>query len=294
MWNSDDSSYEEPPQRRRRTFKVRKNFNFESAFKINERFRMPPQKLEEMLEIICPNLESETARNHALTSKQVVCIGLHWMGNGSQYHGLSDMHGVHKSTVCRAVHSFVRTVNNTLFPRVVDWPYDIVKVVKGFHAIAEMPLVIGCIDGTLINMDAPVLNEQQYVDRKNNHSTNCMVVCGPDYTFFYVSARVLRNSTLYHRMEGGWRPIEGGVLLEDSGYPLLDWLMTPTGVNLEDPAVCCVVIYNYAQRAGLIEVVENENEVEDDVEKQNVNVEQFDRDRNVMLQEIINHFRHGQ
>ncbi|XP_054259674.1 putative nuclease HARBI1 [Macrosteles quadrilineatus] len=250
------------------------------------------------------------------------------MGNGSQYHGLSDMHGVHKSTVCRAVHNFVRAVNNTLFPRVVDWPDDIVQVVQGFHAIAEMPLVIGCIDGTLINIDAPVLNEQQYVDRKNNHSINCMVVCGPDYSFFYVSARwpgsvhdarVLRNSTLYHRMEGGWRPIEGGVLLGDSGYPLLDWLMTPTGVNLEDPAVvrynrkhkstrrivenslgklkekfpclnhlrvqpvfaceifkCCVAIYNYARRAGLIEVVENENEVEDDVEEQNVNVEQFD------------------
>jgi hypothetical protein len=49
MWNSDDSSEKSLHNGRRRTFKI------------NERFRMPPGKLEELLEIGGPNIERESA-----------------------------------------------------------------------------------------------------------------------------------------------------------------------------------------------------------------------------------------
>lgn len=234
MWN-ESSSDEDDQQRRPRTFKPRINCNLGSNFGINERFRMPNEKLEELLQRIGFRLSRTTARNHSLSSKQVLCTALHWLGNGGQYHGVADMHGVSKSTVCRALHQVVSIVNEVLFPEFVSWPLNVVNVVQEFYQIAQFPLTIGVVDGTLIKIDAPHFNEAQFVDRHGNHSINCMVVCGPDYSFYYVSARwpgsvhdarVLRNSTLYHRMEAGWRPVEGAVILADSGYPLKEWLMS--------------------------------------------------------------------
>lgn len=85
------------------------------------------------MNVVGHNLARNAARNHALSAKQLLCIGLHWLGNGGQYHGVGDMHGVHKSTVCRALHNVVDAVSRTLFPRVVDWPENIVEVVWNFH-----------------------------------------------------------------------------------------------------------------------------------------------------------------
>lgn len=115
------------------------------------------------------------------------------MGNGGQYHAVGDMHGVSKSTVCRVVHSVVNAINTLKFPTVVDCPEDVGQVVQRFHAIANMPQVCGCIDGTLINIDAPIAHENNFVDRHGNHSINCMVVCGPDMKFYYASANWPRN-----------------------------------------------------------------------------------------------------
>lgn len=66
-------------------------------------------------------------------------------------------------------------------------------------------MVCGCIDGTLLKVDAPTQNEPAFVDTHGSHSVNCMVVSGPDMTFYYSYAnwsrstydfRVLRNSGL--------------------------------------------------------------------------------------------------
>ncbi|KAJ8894227.1 hypothetical protein PR048_006839 [Dryococelus australis] len=133
-----------------------------------------------------------------------------------------DMHGIGKASVCRAVRKVTHTVNTITFSQVVDWPQDVLQVAAQFYNIAGMPHVIGCVDGTLINIDAPKDNEGQHVDRHGNHSLNCIAVCGPDCTFYYVSARwpgsvhdarVLRNSTLNERMNESWRPVPGAIIL---------------------------------------------------------------------------------
>lgn len=62
-----------------------------------------------------------------------------------------------------------------------------------------------------------------------------MVIAGPKYQFFAVNsnwpgsvhdARVLRESQLFRRFADGWKPFPNAVLLGDSAYPLLSWLMT--------------------------------------------------------------------
>jgi nuclease HARBI1 len=59
-------------------------------------------------------------------------------------------------------------------------------------------------------------------------------------TIFYINARrpgsvndsrVLRNSPLFETFENGWRPFHDAVLIGDSGFPLLDWQMTPFAIS---------------------------------------------------------------
>ena len=180
-----------------------------------------------------------------MSAKNCVQISFHWLGNGGQYHAVSVIHGISKATVCRIIGQFVTAVNNTLFHEFVTWPDNVRDVVQKFYELGGLPLVCGCIDGTLIKIDAPRENEEAFVDRHGNHSINCMAVYGPDLTFYYIDAnwpgrvddaRVLRNSSLFQRMQNGWRPIPDGIILGDSGYPLPPWLILPTEQNPDNAA----------------------------------------------------------
>lgn len=52
-----------------------------------------------------------------------------------------------------------------------------IEMARGFEAETGLPDIIGCIDGTLVNIQAPSDGEAAYVDRKGNHSINCQIVC---------------------------------------------------------------------------------------------------------------------
>jgi len=165
-----------------------------------------------------PNSE----KNMALNPLQQLLVTLHWLGNAGAYHGVADMHGISKSTVCRIVRRVIGFVVEHIFQTIVDWPLDCAKNAVEFLRIGGFPSVAGAVDGTLIKIDSPNENEEQFVDRHGNHSLNAMGVCGSDYTFYAVSARwpgsvhdarVLRTSHLANRFEGGWRPFPGAVLL---------------------------------------------------------------------------------
>jgi hypothetical protein len=131
-----------------------------------------------------------------------------------------------------------------------------------FFQIRGIPQIIGIVDGTLINIDAPTEHEEAFIDRHGNHSLNCMVVCGPNMMFYYVksewpgsvhNSRVLRNSNLFRRMSAGWRPIPGSIILADSAYPLLNWLIPPSHINVKDEPV---LRFNRAHKATR-RIVEN-------------------------------------
>jgi len=118
-----------------------------------------------------------------------------------------------------------------------------------------MPSVCALIDGTLVNIEAPHQHEEQYVDRKGNHSLNVLLACGPEYQFYFCNSmwpgsvndsRVLKNSSLWTAFQNlNFRPFPGSILLGDSIYPCNNWLLTPIrGDNLNISSTR----YNYAHK----------------------------------------------
>jgi len=60
----------------------------------------------------------------------------------------------------------------------IKWPKDhrVEEIMRGFAATSGFPRVIGEIDGTHINIRAPHVNPECYVNRKNHHSIHLQVI----------------------------------------------------------------------------------------------------------------------
>ena len=98
---------------------------------------------------------------------------------------------------------------------------------RRFLEIGGLPQVVGCIDGTLLRIQAPTIYEHQFVDRHGAHSINLSAICGPDMVFYWVScqfpgsvhdSRVFRESALYQRLRANNLLPPNIVLLGDSAY----------------------------------------------------------------------------
>lgn len=136
-------------------------------------------------------------------------------------------------------------------PLYIRWPSDTRDIAGKFASKAGFPHVKGIIDGTLVRIDAPSVDEPVFVGRDNRHSMNVVVVSGPHHEFFFVSAkcggsfhdsRCLQVSQLWTNWElEHWRPDNDmqSIILGDSAYPLKQWLMTPIigAENVNDPAL---------------------------------------------------------
>lgn len=244
IFSSDESDDEDIlVLRRRRNFNPRINFDNLNDYQFKECFRLSAAGVADVEAAVGADLARTTQRNHALTSRQQILIALHWLGNGGQYHGIAAMHGISKATVCRVVFRVSRAVVNRLLRRIVRWPNN-VEIAEGFFRKGGFPSVCGCVDGTIISIDAPVEHEEQYINRHGEHSLNAMVICGPNLKFYSVNAnwpgsvhdaRVFRNSLVSQRFEEGWRPFPGAVILGDSAYGLKEWLIPPINRNPDDP-----------------------------------------------------------
>lgn len=75
----------------------------------------------------------------------------------------------------------VRRVSAALYelsPQFIVWPTEdnIQEIVLGFSRKSNFPGIIGAIDGTFINILAPKVNPEAYVNRKGHHSIHLQVM----------------------------------------------------------------------------------------------------------------------
>lgn len=233
LTSSSDS--EDDMQEERNNFE-RINFDISNFRDI---FRISPTLAEYILNNIGQQIQHTSVKNNALTPNQQLLTCIRFLATNSFYSVVGHAHGVSKSTISRAIRRVVLAINHTFVSTIICWPNSLIarqNISEDFYQYSGLPCVAGAIDGTHIPIRAPKEREDQFVNRKQFHSINAMMVSTRRHYILYVSSRfpgsvndsrVLRNSLLYEKFNSGWRPFPNAYLLADSGYPLLDWLLVP-------------------------------------------------------------------
>ncbi|XP_056001720.1 putative nuclease HARBI1 [Ostrea edulis] len=104
-----------------------------------------------------------------------------------------------------------------------------------FLQVAGFPGIVGSIDGTHVQIIAPSVDENEFINRHHYHSINVQVVFDASYKILDIVAkwpgstydsRILRESGLHVLFENNHIPLHI-LLLGDRGYPSRRWLLTP-------------------------------------------------------------------
>lgn len=162
-------------------------------------------------------------------------VALRYMATGNFQITLSDCAEMSAASVCRFVHRIATAIasiaqNHIHFPE----QQETHAVVNEFFQIAQLPGVIGCIDGTHIKIRSPGGdNAERYRCRKGFMSLNVQAVSDAKLRFTNIvcswpgsthDARIFENSRIYTKLQqGGY----SGHLLGDSAYPCTQFLLTP-------------------------------------------------------------------
>ncbi|KAK0149992.1 putative nuclease HARBI1 [Merluccius polli] len=198
------------------------------------RFHFGKADIEHLVNLLRPKLQHRTQRSHGLSVEDQILIALRFYACGTFYQVVGDYMGVAKSAVCDVVKD-VSIALASLVNEFVSFPKDnqIAQAKRSFFLLGNMPNTIGAIDCTHVHIQAPRENEWEFVNIKGRHSINVQLVCDADLIITNCvvkwpgsvhDARILRESALYRDLQTN-RP--DGIILGDSAYPLLPWLMTP-------------------------------------------------------------------
>ncbi|KAM8831637.1 LOW QUALITY PROTEIN: putative nuclease HARBI1 [Spinachia spinachia] len=199
-----------------------------------DRFRFGKADIEYLVNLLRPKLQHRTQRSHGLSVEDQIFIALRFYACGTFYQVVGDYYmGVVNSAVCNVVRD-VSIVLASLVNEFVYFPKDnqIAQGKRSFFLLGNMPNTIGAIDCTHVHIQAPRKNEWEFI-KKGRHSINVQLVCDADLIITngivkwhgsVHDARILRESALYKDLQAN-RP--DGIILGDSAYPLLPWLMTP-------------------------------------------------------------------
>ncbi|KAK6188415.1 hypothetical protein SNE40_004592 [Patella caerulea] len=215
------------------------------------KFRFYPETIIFICQLVNNTNTRATLRSGALTVIQSVCMCLRFLACGTFYMCIGDMSKASKSTICREVNIIVPALAQ-LAGRFIRFPSGrgLVAVKNGFQDKAGFPNVVGCIDGTLVKLEAPHQNEEDFVCRKGFHAINVQICCDNTRLITNIVAkwpgsvhdsRIFTESRLCGEFETG---THRGFLLGDSGYGIRRYLLTP----YRDPQTEEERAYNAAHR----------------------------------------------
>ncbi|XP_050516554.1 putative nuclease HARBI1 [Diabrotica virgifera virgifera] len=154
-------------------------------------------------------------------------------------------HAISQTAVSKLIHEVVDALNHPeILNEYVHLPRNMeeLRLLRDkFYRTHNFPGVIGCVDCTHVAIVAPKQGnqypEELYVNRKGYHSLNVQLICDPDLKIMNICARypgsshdsyIFNNSAAYQFIRNihnnGHRSFS---FLDDSGYALRQWMLTP-------------------------------------------------------------------
>ncbi|XP_038053730.1 protein ANTAGONIST OF LIKE HETEROCHROMATIN PROTEIN 1-like [Patiria miniata] len=201
-----------------------------------------------LCEQLRPEIEkADTHLRKAIGVRKRIAITLWRLATNVEYRTIAQLFGVGISTVCNIVHQTCQAIVSVLTPKLIRLPKGeaLQQIVNGFETRWGFPQCGGAIDGTHL----PVLPrgfKTDFYNRKGWFSVVLQGMIDHQYRFMNVNfgfpgsvhdTRVFANSSIFQLGEAGQlfppttRMIEGVVvpivILADSAYPLLPWVMKP-------------------------------------------------------------------
>lgn len=154
--------------------------------------------MNEHIALVCPYVGRATRRNFALTPTVQVLATLWFYTSGSFSEVLEDGLGLSKASISRAVTAvnqvLLQLAERMTFP---STPEEIARANQGFHSIADIPRVIGVIDGTLIPIARPSNSEPVYVSRNGLRSIECTGSLWPSWCALWHCGQWAPTTCLY-------------------------------------------------------------------------------------------------
>ncbi|XP_067208240.1 putative nuclease HARBI1 isoform X2 [Linepithema humile] len=172
-----------------------------------------------------------------ISAEKQFLIAIWKMATPDSYRSISEKFHVGKATALKAVRRVTKAIVK-LAPIFIVWPKgDRAKeVMRGFAAVSAFPKAIGAIDGTHINIKAPRVNPDSYVNRKKHYSIHLQAVCDHEGRFTHCTTghvgsvhdqRVFRLSEVNDYLQDPVKFPDDSHLLGDAAYNIHEHLMVP-------------------------------------------------------------------
>ncbi|KAK0136913.1 putative nuclease HARBI1 [Merluccius polli] len=222
-----------------------------------ERYRFSGDGLRYLCRLLGPKIQHQTARSHALTVPQMVCVTWRWFASGSFLYSVGDAENLNKGTICctiRGAEVIQQHIHHLPWPQKTSRrSFTISNLISHSWILTIFCYIIGVfatqpratrwwIAHTRIKRPSGE-HEGDYVNRKSFHSINIQMICDADCLVSNLEAkwpgsvhdsRVFRASPIYEHILS--------VLLGDKGYACESFLLTP----LVDPQTPSQQAYNHA------------------------------------------------
>ena len=211
-------------------------------------FRMPKDKFDQLANELKPYISPDPlSPRPGLPAEKKLAITLYHLKDKGSIVLTANTFGVSVPTVSQTIKSVCHAINKHLGPRYLKIPKgdELQQSVTCFLEKFGFPQVLGCVDGSHIEIEKPTENSQSYFSYKMMYSLNVQAVCDSTGRFLDVDiqwpggthdAKVFAYSNINKGMQEGripklYRSLLPGrdkvplVLIGDPAYPLLPHCM---------------------------------------------------------------------